>query len=133
MENNYDLEALQNSYMQEKEALAKKLGILAICFAVVFVVIRIISSNLTFFEVAETALGLTLGMYLPFKIGIQTTGSIIGGMLSGVVLVIVLGLLIGDKNLLFGLILFGGMAIDLGWSIVKVWKLRKLLTSMVVN
>ena len=54
-------------------------------------------------------------------------------MLCGLVLVIVLALFIGDRTILFSLVLLGGMALDFGVSIAKVRKYKKLLTNEVIN
>ena len=72
-------------------------------------------------------------MYLPFKICFKVTGSILSGMLCGLVLVIVLALFIGDRTILLSLVLLGGMAVDFGLSIAKVRKYKKMLTTEVIN
>lgn len=133
MENNFELDVVQAAHQGAVEELRNKAKIFGICFAVFFVIIKIASKDLTFFDVTECALGLSAAMYLPFKICFKVTGSILSGMLCGLVLVIVLALFIGDRTILLSLVLLGGMAVDFGLSIAKVRKYKKLLTNEVIN
>lgn len=133
MENNVDLEEVQCAYREAVEALYDKVKILAICFAVICLVIKIVSDDMTLWGAAECSLGLTMGMYLPFKICYQQTGSVLSGMLWGLVLLIAVGVVFGDRRLLFNMIIIGGMVLDFVWSIAKVYRLKKLLTNVVIN
>ena len=133
MENNVDLEAIQLAYQEAVEKLMDKVKILAICFAVICLVIKIVSNDMTLWGAAECSMGLTMGMYLPFKICYRFTGSVLSGMLWGLGLVIALGVALGDRRLLFSLIIIGGMILDFAWSVAKVYRLKKLLTDAVIN
>ena len=133
MENNFELDADQMAHQDAVKELRSKAKFFAICFGVFFVIIKIVSKDLTFFDVTKIALALSAAMYLPSKIGYKVTGSIFSGMICGLVLVIVLALFIGDREILFSLVLMGGMAADFGVSIAKVRKYKKLLTTEVIN
>ena len=133
MENNFELEATQMAYQKAVNGLVKKTKFLSLCFLAFFVFLKIVSKEMTFFDAVEGALGFTICMYLPFKICHQITGTIGGTIIGGIILIIVLGLLVGDRNVLFSLILIGGMALDFGWSIAKVRKLEKALTPETEN
>lgn len=133
MENNFELEADQMAYENAVNGLVKKTKFMSLCFLAFFALFKIASKDMTFFGAAESALALTICTYLPFKISHQITGSIRGTIIGGIILIIVLGLLVGDRNVLFSLILIGGMALDFGWSIAKVWKLKKVLTPETEN
>ena len=133
MENNVDVEEVQCAYREAVEGLLDKVKILAICFTVICVVIKIVSQDMTIWGAAECSLGLTMGMYLPFKICYKQTGSVLSGMLWGLGLLIAVGVVFGDRRLLFNMIIIGGMVLDFVWSIAKVYRLKKLLTNVVIN
>ena len=133
MENNFELEATQMAYQKAVNGLVKKTKFLSLCFLVFFVFLKIVSKEMTFFDAVEGAFGFTICMYLPFKICHQITGTIGGTIIGGIILLIVLAFFVGDRNVLFSLILIGGMALDFGWSIAKVWKLKKVLTHETEN
>ena len=128
MENNLELEATQEAYQKAVNGLVKKTKFLSLCFLAFFVFLKIASKEMTFFEAVEGAFGFTICMYLPFKICHQITGTIGGTIIGGIILLIVLALFVGNRNVLFSLILIGGMLLDFGWSIAKVRKLKKVMT-----
>lgn len=127
MENNMDLELTQAEYLEVKSGLWKKTGILALCTLSFFVMFRLLTDNTTFFECLRDGFYFALVMYLPFKICYQTTGSIISAFIGSFILVLIVGLVLGDSSTLLGWILFGGMALDFGWSIYRMWALKKML------
>ena len=133
MENNFELEADQMAYENAVNGLVKKTKFLSLCFLAFFALFKIASKDMTFFGAAESALALTICTYLPFKISHQITGTIGGTIIGGIILLIVLAFFVGDRNVLFSLILIGGMALDFGWSIAKVRKLKKALTPETEN
>ena len=133
MEHNVDLDAMQGEYREAVQALRDKIKVLAICFTVICVVIKIVSSDMTIWGSAGCSMGLTMGMYLPFKSCYQCTGSVFSGMLWGLVLLVGVGVVFGDHRLLYNILIIGGMVLDFVWSIAKVYKLKKLLTDAVVK
>ena len=128
MENNLELEATQEAYQKAVNGLVKKTKFMSLCFLAFFALFKIASKDMTFFDALEGAFGFTICLYLPFKICHQITGTIGGTIIGGIILLIVLALFVGNRNVLFSLILIGGMLLDFGWSIAKVWKLKKVLT-----
>ena len=130
MEHNVDLDAMQGEYREAVQALRNKIKVLAICFTVICVVMKIVSSDMTIWGAAGCSMGLTMGMYLPFKICYHWTGSVFSGMLWGLVLLVGVGVIFGDHRLLYNILIIGGMVLDLAWSIAKVYKLRKSLTDI---
>ena len=133
MENNLELEATQEAYQKAVNGLVKKTKFMSLCFLAFFVFLKIVSKEMTFFDALEGAFGFTICLYLPFKICHQITGSIRGTIIGGIILLIVLAFFVGDRNVLFSLILIGGMLLDFGWSIAKVRKLKKALTPETEN
>ena len=131
MENNMDLELAQAEYLEVKSGLLKKTGILGLCTLAFFLMFRLLTDDTTFFGCLRDGFYFALVMYLPFKICYQTTGSVISSFIGSFVIVIIVGLVLGDSSNLLGWILFGSMAVDFGWSIYKMWNLRKLLTHSV--
>lgn len=127
MENNVNKETVQLEYMEAKRELLEKAGILGICTAVFFAMLKLLTDDASIFICLRDGFYFSLVMYLPFKICYQTTGSIIGSLIGSFVLVIIVGLILGDGSTMLGWILFGGMALDLGRSIYRMWTLRKLL------
>ena len=133
MENNLELEATQEAYQKAVNGLVKKTKFMSLCFLAFFVFLKIVSKEMTFFDALEGAFGFTICLYLPFKICHQITGTIGGTIIGGFILLIVLAFFVGDRNVLFSLILIGGMALDFGWSIAKVRKLKRALTPETEN
>lgn len=128
MENNLDLEITQQEYAIVKKELLNKAGIFGICFAVFLVLCKLMNSADSFWGLLEDALMFTTLMYLPYKICFQSTGAVIGSLVGSFVLVIVACLVLGEASWIVGIITFGGMAVDFGWSIYRLLTLRKTLT-----
>lgn len=129
MENNVDMETAQLAYAEAKEELLGKVGLFALCMGIFIAFFRIVFGYESFFQLMECSFTFTLIMYLPFKICYKMTGSILSALIGGFVLVIIVGLVLGDSSTLLALILLGGLALDFGISISKLLKIKKLLTS----
>lgn len=127
MDNPINYEIAQLSYQEEKDKLIRKLKIFCICLAVFFVVVWLMDREAPIFTVVRQAFYFTLVMYLPFKICYEGTGSIISSLIGSFILVLIVGLILGDSSTLLGWVLFGGMALDFGWSIYRMWTLKKML------
>ena len=125
MENNIDLEIAQAAFLEEKSALSKKIRTFSLCLAVFFVLIKLMNMEASIFRTLKEAFYLTLVMYLPFKICYKSTGSIVSSLIGSVIIVLVVGLVLGDSSPLLGWVLFGGMAVDFGWSIYRLWTLKQ--------
>lgn len=128
MENIIDREVTQLQYMEVKQELWGKAKILGLCTLAFFLVFKLLNNDTSVFSCLKDGFYFALVMYLPFKICYQTTGSVISSFIGSFIIVIIVGLVLGDSSTLLGFILFGGMAVDFGWSIYKMWNLRKLLT-----
>ena len=131
MENNINQDITQLQYMEVKQELWNKAKILGLCTLAFFLMFRLLTDDTTFFGCLRDGFYFALVMYLPFKICYQGTGSIISSFIGSFIVVIIVGLVLGDSSTLLGFILFGGMAVDFGWSIFKMRNLRKLLTQSV--
>ena len=131
MDNTIDYETMQLAYLEEKDKLMRKVKIFGICLAVFFVVVWLMDREASIFTMIRQAFYFTLVMYLPFKICYESTGSIISSLIGSFILVLIVGLLLGDSSTLIGWVLLGGMAADFGWSIYRMWNLKKTLTSAV--
>lgn len=129
MENNIDLEVAQMEYLEVKTKLWDKLCTFGICLAVFFVFFKLVDNEASFFSILKDAFYFTLVMYLPFKICYQSTGSIISSLIGSFILVIIVGLVIGENSLLLACILLGGLILDFGWSIRRLTTLKKTLSS----
>ena len=127
MDNSVNYENAQLSYLEEKDKLMRKLKIFCICLAVFFVVVWLMDREASIFTVVRQAFYLTLVMYLPFKICYEGTGSIISSLIGSFILVLIVGLVLGDSSTLLGWVLLGGMALDFGWSIYRMRALKKML------
>lgn len=127
MDNSVNYENAQLSYLEEKDKLMRKLKIFCICLAVFFVVVWLMDREASIFTVVRQAFYFTLVMYLPFKICYEGTGSIISSLIGSFILVLIVGLVLGDSSTLLGWVLLGGMALDFGWSIYRMRALKKML------
>ena len=127
MDNSVNYEMAQLSYQEEKDKLMRKLKIFCICLAVFFVVVWLMDREASIFTVVRQAFYFTLVMYLPFKICYEGTGSIISSLIGSFILVLIVGLVLGDSSTLLGWVLLGGMALDFGWSIYRMRVLKKML------
>ena len=127
MDNSVTYENAQLSYLEEKDKLMRKLKIFCICLAVFFVVVWLMDREASIFTVVRQAFYFTLVMYLPFKICYEGTGSIISSLIGSFILVLIVGLVLGDSSTLLGWVLLGGMALDFGWSIYRMRALKKML------
>lgn len=127
MDNSVNYENAQLSYLEEKDKLMRKLKIFCICLAVFFVVVWLMDREASIFTVVRQAFYFTLVMYLPFKICYEGTGSIISSLIGSFILVLIVGLVLGDSSTLLGWVLLGGMALDFGWSIYRMRALKKMM------
>lgn len=127
MDNSVNYENAQLSYLEEKDKLMRKLKIFCICLAVFFVVVWLMDREASIFTVVRQAFYFTLVMYLPFKICYEGTGSIISSLIGSFILVLIVGLVLGDNSSLLGWVLLAGMALDFGWSIYRMRALKKML------
>lgn len=127
MDNSVNYENAQLSYLEEKDKLMRKLKIFCICLAVFFVIVWLMDREASIFTVVRQAFYFTLVMYLPFKICYEGTGSIISSLIGSFILVLIVGLVLGDSSTLLGWVLLGGMALDFGWSIYRMRALKKML------
>lgn len=127
MDNSVNYENAQLSYLEEKDKLMRKFKIFCICLAVFFVVVWLMDREASIFTVVRQAFYFTLVMYLPFKICYEGTGSIISSLIGSFILVLIVGLVLGDSSTLLGWVLLGGMALDFGWSIYRMRALKKML------
>ena len=127
MENTINYETSQIAYQEEMDKLMRKIKIFGICLAVFFVVVWLMDREASIFTISKLAFYFTLVMYLPFKICYESTGSIIASLIGSFILVLIVGLLLGDRSTLIGWILLGGMAVDFGWSIYRIRTMKKNL------
>ena len=127
MENIIDQETAYLEYMEVKQGLWNKVKILGLCTLAFFLMFKLANKDASFFACIKDGFCFALGMYLPFKISYQATGSFLGSIIGSFVIVIIAGLVLGDSSALLGWLLFGGMAVDFGWSIYRMQSLKKAL------
>ena len=127
MDNMINQETAYAEYMEVKRGLQKKVGILGLCALAFFIMFRLANKDASFFSCARDGFYCALVMYLPYKVSYQATGSFLCAIIGSLVIVVIAGLVLGDSSALLGGLLLSGMAIDFGWSIWRMWSLKKSL------
>lgn len=133
MDNELAVAVEQALYEDVKKELWKKLGVFCGCLLLLCLLYKVTCGESTFFEMMEFAFPLAMMLYLPFKIGLYLSGSIIVGVIAAFLMVIGVGLLVGDNNLLLVAIFFGGCVCDFGSTIWRMRKLKKQMTEVVTD
>ena len=128
MENIINQERAYAEYMEVKQGLLKKARILALCTLAFFMIFRLSNTDAAILTCARDGFYCALVMYLPYRISYQATGSFVGSIIGSLVIVVIAGLVLGDSSALLGWLLLGGMMIDFGWSIWRMWSLKKSLS-----
>ena len=126
MDNIINWENAYAEYMEVKRGLWSKAKILGLCTLAFFRMFRLSNKDATYFACIRDGFFCALIMYLPYKVSYQATGSFLCAIIGSLVIVVIAGLALGDSSALLGWLLLGGMAIDFGWSI---WQMRRLKKS----
>lgn len=130
MENEIMHNESTTEFEEAKKELLQKVGVFAGCMAVIFFFLKAFNSGeggAGFFSLLRDSFDCALAFYLPFKIGYKVSGSFIIGAILGLILIVIIGLFIGDSSIPLAIILLGGCAIDFGRSIVRLVKAKQML------
>ena len=127
MDNMINRENAYAEYMEVKQELWNKVKLLGLCTLAFFIMFRLANKGASFFSCTRDGFYCGLIMYLPFRVSYQATGSFLGSIICSIVIVVIAGLVLGDSSALLYWLLLGGMAIDFGCSIWRMWSLKKTL------